>query len=200
MLASTAAQADQCGPVRGRTGNFDYYLLSLSWSPSYCATTSGKQNPRQCGAEQRYGMVVHGLWPQHSDGTWPQCCQPVSAVKSSAATSQASKVMIGSSLLQHEWSKHGSCVTDQQDLYFGKINSAVSSLGLAPNLPGSRLERIKVSDLKRNWAVPADAITVHCKGKRLSEVHICLDKALAPIACPAAEVKNDNCPGTVRLD
>lgn len=199
MLAPTGTWADQCGPVRGRVGSFDYTLLSLSWSPAYCATDAGRKNTRQCGKQQPYGMVVHGLWPQHADGTWPQCCQPVDAVKSSPAVEQVSKVMIGPTLLQHEWSKHGSCITSRQDQYFGAINRVVSDLGLAPGLPGTGLDRIKVSELKKNWAAPPASISVRCKGKRLKEVHICLDKALSPIPCPEAERKADNCPGTVDL-
>lgn len=198
-LTGSIAWADQCGPVQGKTGTFDYYLLSLSWSPTYCDTPSGKHNRQQCGGKQPHGMVVHGLWPQYTDGTWPQCCQQVDAVKPSPAVDQASRVMIGTKLLSHEWTKHGACVTSRQDEYFGRINQAVTSLGLAPGIPATGLERIRVSDLKRHWAIPTASITVQCKGKRLKEVHICLDKALAPIPCPAAEARTDNCPGTVAL-
>jgi ribonuclease T2 len=199
LLLPAMAWAEQCGPVRGRTGSFDYYLLSLSWSPAYCDTPSGRNNQQQCGGPQPFGMVVHGLWPQYADGTWPQCCQPVGPVKPSPAVDQASRVMIGSKLLQHEWTKHGACVTDRQDEYFGRINQAVTSLGLAPGISGTGPEQIRVTDLKRHWAIPPASITVQCKGKRLKEVHICLDKALSPITCPEAEARADNCPGTVRL-
>ena len=198
-LTGSVAWAEQCGPVRGKAGSFDYYLLSLSWSPTYCGTSSGRNNKQQCGGPQPHGMVVHGLWPQFADGTWPQCCQKVASVKPSPAVEQASKVMIGTRLLSHEWTKHGACVTSRQDEYFGKINQVTDSLGLAPGLSGSGQERIRVTDLKRHWAVPPAAITVQCKGTRLKEVHICLNKDLSPIACPEAEVKTDNCPGTVRL-
>lgn len=198
MLPATS-WADQCSPVKGSTGQFDYYLLSLSWSPTYCGTPSGRNNPRQCGGTVSHGMVVHGLWPQYTDGTWPQCCQPVDPVKPSPAVDQASRVMIGAKLRQHEWAKHGACITSRQDEYFGRINQVIASLGLAPNLPGTGLDRIKVSELKRNWAIQPDAITIQCKGKKLNEVHICLDKALSPITCPESEVISDNCPGTVAL-
>jgi len=199
LTTATTAWAEQCGPARGKAGAYDYYLLSLSWAPSFCATPAGRNNPGQCGPQASYGFVVHGLWPQYADGRWPQCCQAVPPVKPSPTVDQVSRVMIGARLLQHEWDKHGSCVTDRQDEYFGRINRAVSALGLAPDLPGGGAERIRITDLKRHWPVPPQSITVQCKGKTLTEVRICLDKALSPLPCPLAAVKDDNCPGTVSL-
>jgi ribonuclease T2 len=200
LALPATAWADQCGPVRGKVASHDYIILSLSWAPSYCATSSGKENKQECGPGKQYGFVVHGLWPQYTSGTWPQCCQAVAPVRPSAAVDKVSKVMIGSSLLQHEWTKHGACMTSRQDEYFGQINQVVDRIGLAPALPTPGMDRIKVSELKRNWPVPTQSLTVKCKGKRLKEVHVCLDKALSPIPCPTAEVNNDNCPGTVQLD
>ncbi len=199
LIAAATAGAGQCGPVRGTVGDYDYYLLSLSWAPGFCATPAGRTNTRQCGPQASYGFVVHGLWPQYADGRWPQCCQPVSPLKSSPAVDQASRVMIGAKLRQHEWDKHGACVTSRQDEYFDRINRAVSALGLAPDVPGGGGGRIRITDLKRHWPVPPQSISVQCKGRKLAEVHICLDKALSPLPCPMAEVKSDNCPGTVDL-
>ncbi len=199
---ATAAWADQCGPVKGTPGKFDYYLLSLSWAPAYCATPSGKSNTQECGPGTNYGFVVHGLWPQFTNGTWPQCCQAVAPVANDPVLTKLSAVMIGDSLHQHEWEKHGSCVTTVQDDYFGKIQQAADTFGLAPGLSPDSYSQIKVSDLKAFWPVaPTGSITTQCsgKGKTLSEVHICLDGTLAPIPCPAAEVKADNCAGSVVL-
>lgn len=201
LLAAAAgpAWADQCGPARGEVGRFDYYLLSLSWSPAYCATPAGRDNKRQCGGPQSYGMVVHGLWPQYTDGSWPQCCRRVPDPRPSAEVDKASRVMIGDQLLRHEWRKHGACDLGGSDDYFARINRLVDRLGLAPDLPAAGVERIRVTELKRNWAVPADSIAVRCRGRRLTEVHICLDRGLSPLPCPAAERRADNCPGTVLL-
>jgi ribonuclease T2 len=46
-------------------GQFDYYVLSLSWSPSFCEASGERGAPpqQQCGA-RAYSFVVHGLWPQ----------------------------------------------------------------------------------------------------------------------------------------
>jgi ribonuclease T2 len=199
LLAAAAARADQCAPARGQVGGYDYLLLSLSWAPSFCATPAGRNNPQECGPGAAYGFVVHGLWPQYADGKWPQCCQAVPPLAPSPTIDKASQWMIGDSLRDHEWEKHGSCVTGRQDEYFGTINRLVDTLGLAPALPGTGINSVKVSSLKRNWAVPPDAVTVQCKGRTLAEVHICLDKSLSPMTCPEAEKRADNCPGTVNL-
>ncbi|MDO8606626.1 MAG: ribonuclease T2 [Phaeospirillum sp.] len=200
MLAATQAGAEQCGPAKGRVGEFDHYLFSLSWSPGFCATSAGKSNRQQCEARIAHGFVVHGLWPQYARGGWPQCCQTVPALDDSAVTENTSRVMIGRNLLRHEWVKHGACVTNRPRDYFGLIETAVSSYGLAPGLTPSSPARIKVSALKAHWPkLPPAAITVRCKGPRLSEVRLCLDKALAPMDCPPAIVADDNCPGTVLL-
>src|SRR3974390_868724 len=58
-------------------GQFDFYVLSLSWSPSFCAAAAergrGRGDGRQCGARP-YSFVVHGLWPQYERG-FPEYCE-----------------------------------------------------------------------------------------------------------------------------
>src|SRR5579862_3487496 len=55
-------------------GNFDFYVLSLSWSPSFCdAGAARAQDNPECGPRP-YAFVVHGLWPQYERG-FPKSCQ-----------------------------------------------------------------------------------------------------------------------------
>src|SRR5215471_18018763 len=59
-------------------GEFDYYVLSLSWSPSYCEEAeergnTGRSQQIQCGGRP-FSFVVHGLWPQYERG-YPEYCQ-----------------------------------------------------------------------------------------------------------------------------
>ena len=56
-------------------GQFDFYVLSLSWSPSFCEAAGERGTPpqQQCGARP-YSFVVHGLWPQYERG-FPEFCQ-----------------------------------------------------------------------------------------------------------------------------
>ena len=58
---------------RGTAGEFDYYLLAMSWSPQYCSSPAGSRDTFQCGGGRRYEFILHGLWPQYERG-WPQFC------------------------------------------------------------------------------------------------------------------------------
>jgi ribonuclease T2 len=55
-------------------GKFDYYVLALSWSPSFCEQAGDRKSAQQqCGARP-FSIVVHGLWPQYERG-FPEFCQ-----------------------------------------------------------------------------------------------------------------------------
>ena len=60
-------------------GEFDFYVLSLSWSPSFCEEASERGNEgrsqAQCGGRP-FSFVVHGLWPQYEHGFPEYCDRP----------------------------------------------------------------------------------------------------------------------------
>src|SRR6185437_7643363 len=60
---------------RNVAGQFDYYVLVLSWSPTYCAE-KGDSDRMQCNRSdgRRYSFILHGLWPQYERG-YPSDCQ-----------------------------------------------------------------------------------------------------------------------------
>ena len=48
-----------------QTAPFDYYVLSLSWAPAFCALPNeASRNPRECAPGRKVGFIVHGLWPR----------------------------------------------------------------------------------------------------------------------------------------
>jgi ribonuclease T2 len=59
--------------AQDRPGNFSFYVLALSWSPSWCETAEAADESRQCRPGSRHGFVVHGLWPQYERG-YPEFC------------------------------------------------------------------------------------------------------------------------------
>ncbi|EEX90586.1 ribonuclease T2 [Brucella ceti M644/93/1] len=97
----------------GRPGDFDFYVLSLSWSPSYCASQGPRANQQQCGVRRPFGFVVHGLWPQNERG-YPANCQ-VDNMRSRGSyvprriISSLSDIIPSAGLIAHQWRKHGSC-------------------------------------------------------------------------------------------
>src|SRR5947209_11849087 len=73
---TAAPSADRPRP-RGASvpGHFDFYVLSLSWSPGFCDTGGAEKHRGQCNAGSGLSFVVHGLWPQYETG-FPSDCGP----------------------------------------------------------------------------------------------------------------------------
>jgi len=76
LVCAGGAQAQD--ERQNEPGKFDFYVLSLSWSPSYCEASAERRPERrrpdpQCGPRP-YSFVVHGLWPQYENG-FPEFCQ-----------------------------------------------------------------------------------------------------------------------------
>src|SRR5690242_4828750 len=86
---------------RGEPGAFDYYLLTLSWSPEFCHSHSDKP---ECQSGH-HGFVVHGLWPQYANG-YPEHCSNAPGLSNPA---EMTDIMPDTGLVGHEWSTHGTC-------------------------------------------------------------------------------------------
>ena len=56
------------------TGDFDFYVMALSWSPDYCAS-NGSNDPQQCSIGKKLDFVLHGLWPQYESGCASTLCK-----------------------------------------------------------------------------------------------------------------------------
>lgn len=170
-----------------RPGVFDYYLLSLSWSPEYCAGPSGGRDPGQCGEGRRFGFVVHGLWPQYERG-YPSSCGSASPVPDSLVKMML-PLMPSPKLIQHEWEKHGVCSGLDVNAYFRQIQNAFAGVKIPDDYRGP-LKNIEVApaDVKANFAkanpsYPAAAFRIQCSGRFLSEMRVCLTRDLKGRAC-----------------
>jgi ribonuclease T2 len=165
-------------------GVFDYYLLALSWSPTFCLT---HKDDSQCTGKG-YGFVLHGLWPQYAKGGWPESCPPLTTLNA-AQTSQGLTLFPTKKLLDHEWSKHGTCSGLGAMGYLDEADKAVAAVKIPDELqPFSSsyyFEAQEIADLfrKANPGIPADGIAVICSGPELSEVRVCMGKDLQFGAC-----------------
>lgn len=165
-------------------GVFDYYLLALSWSPSFCLT---RPDNEQCRG-QGYGFVLHGLWPQNDHGPWPQNC-PGAEPMTAQERSQGRTMFVSGKLLEHEWQKHGTCTGLGAGGYFAKSDQALAAVHIpaelqAPETSHSLAAR-QIVDLfqSANPGLPDNAIAVRCNGPELAEVWVCLTKDLSFRAC-----------------
>src|SRR6476659_7619966 len=123
-LNSAFAQEQQSQQQRNQPGQFDFYVLSLSWSPSFCKETEerGRQSNEQCRGRP-YSFVVHGLWPQHERG-FPRDCQvPAPRLNRNTMTSMLD-LMPAPRLVYHEWDSHGTCSGLAAEAYFDLVRKA----------------------------------------------------------------------------
>ncbi len=173
----------------GEPGKFDYYVMSLSWSPQHCSTPAGAKDSSQCAEGRQYGFVVHGLWPQYERG-FPSDCEDTDPVRSGIVR-QMLRLMPAEELIQHEWAKHGTCSGLDQPAYFKKIEQAYANVKIPLDYT-QPLKQIEVSleDVHKefrnaNPSFPEDSIHSLCNGKFLSEVRVCYTKDLKPRPCGA---------------
>ena len=173
-----------------RAGDFDYYVLSLSWSPNWCARDGDAREADQCRSGQGYGWILHGLWPQYETG-WPSNCPSSFRAPSRRETSEMVDIMGSSGLAWHQWNKHGSCSGLSSADYFALSRQAFGQITRPPvlrkldrtiRLPASVIEE---AFLAENPQLHADMLTVTCKSNQIQEVRICLTKDLTPRECGA---------------
>ena len=100
-----------------KSGAFDFYVLALSWSPSYCAAEGPDANPQQCGVDKDYAFIVHGLWPQFEKGYPSRCATRIpDRVPNDLARSMVD-IMPSFGLIGHQWRKHGTCWFEPTGLF-----------------------------------------------------------------------------------
>ncbi|PSJ61221.1 ribonuclease T2 family protein [Pseudaminobacter soli (ex Li et al. 2025)] len=167
---------------------FDFYVLSLSWSPSYCEAGDEENNSQQCRGGRPYAFVVHGLWPQYERG-YPQDCQTDQPRVPTEAARSMLDIMPAIGLVGHEWRKHGSCSGLDQGQYFEVLRAARDKVNIPPEY--RRLQDYLTPDpndverafLRDNAGIPEDGIAVTCDRRYLREVRICMTKDLSFRTC-----------------
>lgn len=168
----------------GRTGDFDYYLVSLSWSPSYCVLHP--DDHRQCG--KGYGFVLHGLWPQKMSGGYPQDCDPSEALPDSVVR-KTLPFMPSEKLIHHEWTKHGTCSGLGAEAYFSLADRAFSAVRVPSKFEQPQIAfALSAEETRREFAAvnpqfPPDTFTVQCSGNELQEVRLCMSTDAKAQAC-----------------
>lgn len=164
-------------------GDFDYYVMSLSWSPSWCALEGDARQSPQCDDSEDHGWILHGLWPQYERG-YPANCRTSERAPSRSQTSDMADIMGTSGLAWHQWNKHGVCSgLDATDYYtlsrlaYGKITrpDVFRKLQRSVTLPA---EVIEDAFLEANPTLSADQITITCKDSYIQEARVCLTRDL----------------------
>lgn len=172
---------------QGEPGEFDYYILALSWSPSYCEArqdrTPNRARERQCDGRP-FSFVVHGLWPQYERG-FPSYCQVPAPRLDRNIVGSMLDLMPSPRLIFHEWDQHGTCSGLSPHAYFENVRNARAAVKIPHEY--AELERpiavvpgeVAAEFLKANPGLSPRAISVFCDRKWLTEVRICLGKDLS---------------------
>ncbi|MGI4830457.1 MAG: ribonuclease T2 family protein [Janthinobacterium lividum] len=188
FAASLLALALFCSPDAnaqnpGQPDKFDFYLLNLSWAPEFCSIQG---TSTECAAP--HGFIVHGLWPQNNDGSYPVDCAPDRPGPTNPQ--QNLDITPDLKLLAHEWTKHGTCTLLAPDDFFSLEHRAFKGLQI-PKLFTALdhevlLKPAEITALfqQANPQYPAGSILVSCGHNRLTAIEACLSKdGLHPIAC-----------------
>jgi ribonuclease T2 len=171
-------------------GTFDFYLLTLSWSPEFCST---HPSAAECAAHPAF--VLHGLWPQNTDGTYPENC---SNAPGPANPSQYSDIFPDQGLLQHEWSTHGTCSGLSPDAYFTLARQAFQSVHIPAQLSSlhSQLQlppaQILGDFAQSNPSIPTSDMALSCGNNYLTAVQVCLTTDLHATSCSSVKTCRAN--------
>jgi ribonuclease T2 len=180
-----------------KAGEFDYYVMALSWSPNWCSREGDAKGSPQCEDSKDHGWILHGLWPQFHRG-WPSYCPTSERAPSRRMTADMADIMGTSGLAWHQWNKHGTCSgLSASDYYtlsreaYGLITrpEVFRKLPNAVRLPASLVEE---AFLKANPQLEADGLTITCKQGYIQEARVCLSKDLEPVPCGRDVIKDCN--------
>lgn len=175
---------------QNKAGEFDFYVLALSWSPSFCEASAerGREPKEQCGPRP-FSFVVHGLWPQYEKG-FPEYCQVPAPRLNGGIVSSMLDLMPSPRLIFNGWDKHGTCSGLNPRAYFDTVRKARAVV----KIPEQYLEvkepltvtpdEVEEAFVKANPGLGRGGVAVTCDSKRMSEVRICISREFGFRDCP----------------
>jgi ribonuclease T2 len=197
ILALTVRGAPAQDARQNQAGKFDFYVLTLSWSPSFCeaaAERAGGQTTtqrEQCG-DRPFSFVVHGLWPQYERG-FPEYCEVPAPRLNRNIVSSMLDLMPSPRLIFHEWDRHGTCSGLSARAYFDNVRRARAVVKI-PDVYLNVQSHLTVTPddveeafVKANPGLTRTGIAVACDSRRLNEVRVCLTREFRFRDCEESE-------------
>jgi ribonuclease T2 len=193
ILAGGAAQAQ----AQDRPAQFDHYLLALTWTPEWCATEGAARGDDRCAPGARLGWIVHGLWPQHADGRWPEYCLTAHPAPSRRQTAEAAAIFGASGAAWHQWNKHGRCTGLSAADYYALTERAASRIVFPPVF--TQIDQplriapdvVEAAFIEANPALGHDMMVTTCRGGEIAELRLCLTRDLDPRPCDTAMLQRE---------
>ncbi len=150
-----------------------------------CATRGIARDRFQCAGENgRFGWVLHGLWPETDTSGYPQWCRPAKIVPQPVLKRHMCMTP-SAQLLQHEWAKHGTCMSPHPAAYFRSAELLfravrfpdMAALAAKPQTAGSIRRAFAAAN--RGVSEPMIAVAIDRQGW-LDEVRLCLGPRMRP--------------------
>ena len=188
QFARAAAQEIKAVP-----GQFDYYVLNMAWAPAFCDAMKTLTPAERAAAtgdeltcETPRAFVLHGLWTQNNDGTYPGYC----AARPGPLHPERNLDMTPNmALLRHEWAKHGTCTTLSPETFFATARQAYTSITVPPQFQrrdhDTAMQPSEILGLfyRANPAFPQGSFVLSCSNNQLTAVEACFNKDVQPMAC-----------------
>jgi ribonuclease T2 len=191
------ASCDSAEP--SQPGEFDYYTLVLSWSPTYCTLEGRRRRDAQCTDGHERAFTLHGLWPQYEKG-WPQDCRlPHRPYVPESVIREMRDIMPGRGLVIHEYRAHGTCSGLSPEQYFATSRELYDKIAVPPSFRENdqalhlSLANIETDFLEANPWLKPEMIAISCRDGQLLDIRVCFDRELAPRACGANEDQRKLC-------
>jgi ribonuclease T2 len=195
LLSASSAPAFD----RDRPGVFDYYVLVLGWSPTYCLIEGRLRRDTQCDAKTPHDFVLHGLWPQYDRG-WPKDCYAGRRPwVPSEVIDTMRDIMPSKSLIIHEYATHGTCAGLTPEQYYDAARALYDRVSLPPEFTDPEAQRdlspenVEREFLAANPWLSADMIAVTCRREALLDIRVCFDRDLRPRKCGPNEDQRRLC-------
>jgi ribonuclease T2 len=198
--ACVLAPAPASSTAQNQPGAFDYYVLVLSWMPTYCRSEGRNRRDGQCDTHKSHAFLLHGLWPQYEKG-WPENCpigkRPWVPAK---VIDEMRDIMPSKDLIIHEYRMHGTCSGLDPAQYFGVARELFERVNVPPQMLGPEADHldspgeIEGAFLAANPWLKLEMIAVTCRRENLLDIRVCFGRDLFPRACGVNEDQKRLCP------
>lgn len=201
---------------------FDLFLLATRWTPEFCyghtfvnLLTDEVYQEVYPGCEDpltlwNTTMTLHGLWPQYSEGGYPQFCD--SPYGPDIDEDDVDPLMYDYwpnveadpssedylDFWHHEWKKHGTCTHYDQKQYFQTaldlfMYNFSTPLAVSANVGRS----VALGEIQAAFEKPT---AVGCRGAYLDQIFTCWDLDFQQVECPKDVLGELQCPLEVMID
>jgi len=185
---------------RDAPGEFDYYLLVLSWTPTYCRGEGEYRHDAQCDLAKPRAFLLHGLWPEYEKG-WPEHCHTATRPwVPDSVIAEMRDIMPNKNLLIHEYRTHGTCSGLDPEQFFATARELYTRVNVPPSFIAPSTGQLESPDeierafLDANPWLKPEMISITCRRGQFFDIRVCFGRDLTPRACGANEDQRRLCP------